>query len=278
MAILSADELPSLSLLYKLGKLDPAPASRSSKVPTTLSIRPTGPIAPSQDLNNRVSLVRNDITKLAVEAICNAANRRLLGGGGVDGAIHRAAGPGLLAECRKLGGCATGDAKITDAYNLPCSKVIHAVGPVYDMQTPQESERLLTSAYNRVLNLAVDNDCSTLALCGISTGVYGYPHRKAAPVAISTVKKFLESEKGQKLKKVVFVVFVEADVEAHEEFLPVYFPPLEYGAKAATQSGSLNETEEVAEAKEVASKLPDVPTSEPGDSEHVDKRQKTSIG
>lgn len=218
MAILTPHELPTLALLYKLGKLDPAPTS--SKVPTTLSFRPSGPITPSQDLNNRISLVRSDITKLGVDAISNAANSRLLGGGGVDGAIHRAAGPGLLAECRKLGGCATGDAKVTDAYNLPCSKVIHAVGPIYDMQEPSESERLLTSAYNKILNLAVDNNCSTLALCGISTGVYGYPHRKAAPVAISTVKKFLESDKGQKLKKVIFVVFVEPDVESYEEFLP----------------------------------------------------------
>ncbi|KAF3766938.1 A1pp-domain-containing protein [Cryphonectria parasitica EP155] len=256
MSVLSAKELPTLSLLYKLGKLIPAQAG--TKVPTTLSFRSTEPIAPSKALNDRVCLVRHDITKLAVDAITNAANRRLLGGGGIDGAIHAAAGPDLLAECRKLGGCATGSAKITGAHRLPCQKVIHAVGPMYDLVEPEESEELLTSAYNTVLNLAVDNGCKSLALCGISTGIYGYPPFEAAPVAISAVKKFLEGEKGQKLEKVVFVTWVKQDVDSYEEFLP----------------SSTTDTAEAAQAKEVASKLPDVPRSEPGDSEHPEKKQK----
>lgn len=218
MSVLTADELPTLSLLYKLGKLAPAPPG--TEIPKTLSLTPSGTIKPSKALNDRVCLVRHDVTKLAVDAITNAANRRLLGGGGIDGAIHSAAGSGLLEECRALGGCATGDAKITGAHNLPCKKVIHAVGPIYEPITPQESERLLTSAYNKVLNLAVDNECKSLALCGISTGIYGYPPREAAPVAISAVKKFLESEKGQKLNKVVFVTWVKQDVDSHAEFLP----------------------------------------------------------
>lgn len=218
MAILPPHEMPPLSLLYKLGKLSPPPAD--TKAPITLSFAGPGPIRPSKALNDRVSLIRHDITKLGVDAITNAANRRLLGGGGIDGAIHNAAGPGLLKECRTLQGCDTGDAKITGAHDLPCKKVIHAVGPIYDSDDPEESEQLLTSCYDKVLNLAVDNDCKTLALCGISTGIYGYPPRKAAPVAMSAVRKFLESEKGQKLEKVVFVTWIKPDVDSHAEFLP----------------------------------------------------------
>lgn len=218
MPLLSADEIPSLSLLYKLGKLSPAP--NGTKIPSTLSFQPNGPIKPSKALNDRVCLIRHDITKLEIDAITNAANKSLLGGGGIDGAIHSAAGPGLLAECRTLKGCKTGDAKITGAHHLPCDKVIHAVGPIYDSLEPEESEQLLTSAYNKILNLAVDNECKTLALCGISTGIYGYPPREAAPVAISAVRKFLEGEKGQKLHKVVFVTWVQQDVDSYSETLP----------------------------------------------------------
>lgn len=218
MPLLTAGEIPSLSLLYKLGKLAPAP--KGTKIPSTLSLKPNGPIQPSKALNDRVCLIRHDITKLEVDAITNAANTSLLGGGGIDGAIHSAAGPGLLAECRTLKGCNTGGAKITGAHNLPCKKVIHAVGPIYNSFEPKESEELLTSAYNYILNLAVDNGCKTLALCGISTGIYGYPPREAAPVAISTVRKFLEGEKGQKLHKIVFVTWVQQDVDAYSETLP----------------------------------------------------------
>lgn len=218
MSLLSADELPTLSLLYKLGKLAPAPAG--TETPTTLSYKSSDHIKPSKSLNDSVCLVRHDITKLKVDAITNAANRSLLGGGGIDGAIHSAAGYGLLEECRTLNGCKTGDAKITSGHNLPAKKVIHAVGPVYHVMHPEESEELLTNAYNKILELAVDNDCKSLALCGISTGVYGYPPREAAPVAISAVRKFLEGEKGQKLEKVVFVTWVAQDVESHAEFLP----------------------------------------------------------
>ncbi|KAJ4385575.1 hypothetical protein N0V93_010004 [Gnomoniopsis smithogilvyi] len=261
MAILPADEIPPLSLLYKLGKLSPPPAG--AKIPKTLSFAGPGPITPSKALNDRVSLVRHDITTLGVDAITNAANRRLLGGGGIDGAIHNAAGPGLLKECRTLNGCDTGDAKVTGAHDLPCKQVIHAVGPVYDSDDPGKSEKLLTSCYNKVLNLAVDNDCKTIALCGISTGIYGYPPRKAAPVAMSAVRKFLESEKGQNLDKVVFVTWMKPDVDSHAEFLPLYFPPVEEDAKEPSAAESKIETEQAAEAEEIASKLPDVPKSEP---------------
>ena len=139
--------------------------------------------------NDKISLIRTDITKLETDAIVNAANESLLGGGGVDGAIHRAAGEGLLEECRTLDGCDTGDAKITDAYELPCEKVIHAVGPVY-WTTKREGmhEKLLRGCYTKSLDLAVQNECKSLAFSALSTGVYGYPSGEAAETAIKAVK------------------------------------------------------------------------------------------
>jgi O-acetyl-ADP-ribose deacetylase len=137
-----------------------------------------------------LELVRGDITQQDTDAIVNAANRSLLGGGGVDGAIHRAAGPGLVAECRTLGGCETGDAVITGGYNLKAKYVIHTVGPVYrgpDVRT----ERLLESAYRRSLEVAETKEIRSVAFPSISTGAYGYPFELAAPLALRTVTAFL---------------------------------------------------------------------------------------
>ena len=161
---------------------------------------------------NRIEVVEADITTLAVDAIVNAANTSLLGGGGVDGAIHRAAGPELLAECRTLGGCETGQAKITRGYHLPARWVIHAVGPVWRGGSHGEPE-LLASAYRESLRLAAQHGVRTIAFPAISCGVYGYPVSDAALIAVGQVRSFLQSDSS--IDRVTLTCFGRTVLDAY---------------------------------------------------------------
>jgi O-acetyl-ADP-ribose deacetylase (regulator of RNase III) len=154
-----------------------------------------------------LELVEGDITQQDTEAIVNAANNALLGGGGVDGAIHRAGGPEILAQCRKLGGCATGDAKITTGGRLKARYVVHAVGPVYWREGGERAAELLASAYCRSLEVAAEHGVRSVAFPSISTGAYGYPTEEAAPVALKTVLGFLKAHKEAVIQQVRFVLY-----------------------------------------------------------------------
>ena len=160
---------------------------------------------------SKIDIVRGDITKLEVDAIVNAANTTLLGGGGVDGAIHRGAGPELLAECRALGGCEPGEAKITRGYRLPARFVIHTVGPIWHGGKHEEAE-ILANCYRNSLRLTAENGIKTIAFPAISCGVYGYPIPEAAQIALKTTREFLASE--DKIDRVIFVLWGEGICEA----------------------------------------------------------------
>lgn len=203
--VLTVSTIPHLALLYSLQRIP-------------ISAEPSPKYLPNAELNEKIGLIRHDITALAVDAIVNAANTRLLGGGGVDGAIHRAAGPDLLEECKLLGGCETGDAKVTGAYRLPCNSVIHTVGPVFYLsKATGEAEHLLRSCYRRSLEVAVENGLKSVAFSCISTGVYGYPSIDACRAALSEVRDFLEGPNGSKISNVIFCSFMAEDEQAYQQ-------------------------------------------------------------
>ena len=164
-------------------------------------------------MSDRIEVIKGDITKQKVEAIVNAANNSLLGGGGVDGAIHRAAGPELLAECRTLKGCLTGEARITKGYNLPAKRVIHTAGPVWSGGQKNEDE-LLASCYRNSLALAEKHSIKTIAFPSISTGAYRFPVDRAAKIAVKTIKDFLDQNNS--IEKVVMVCFGD---DAYQHYL-----------------------------------------------------------
>jgi len=167
-------------------------------------------------LKNKIEIFKGNITKLKVDAIVNAANNSLLGGGGVDGAIHRAAGPELLEFNRKLSGCSTGEAKISPGFNLPAKFIIHTVGPVWNGGKNNE-DKLLASCYQNSFKLAVENGIKTIAIPAISTGVYHFPLERATKIAVTEVKKILE--KNDSIAKVIFVCFDEETYEVYQNIL-----------------------------------------------------------
>ncbi|KAJ3292155.1 O-acetyl-ADP-ribose deacetylase macrod1 [Borealophlyctis nickersoniae] len=188
--------------------------------------------AASADLNRKIAFWRGDITTLAIDAIVNAANESLLGGGGVDGAIHRAAGRELLKECRQLNGCETGDAKITKGYRLPAKHVIHTVGPI------GERPSKLASCYRRCLELLEEHRLRTVAFPCISTGIYGYPNGPAAEVALATVRDWLaKNGNAAKIDLIIFCIFLQRDWDVYKETLPRFFPPANQSKKQKVHGG-----------------------------------------
>ena len=169
---------------------------------------------------DKIELVRGDITQLKVDAIVNAANSSLMGGGGVDGAIHRAGGSTILEECKKIiakqGGCPTGEAVITSGGNLPAKFVIHTVGPVWNGGKKNEAEKL-ANCYRNSLQLAISNNIKTIAFPNISTGIYGYPKKKAAEIAVKTVKEFIQHT--NLISKVIFVCFDDENFNLYKQLL-----------------------------------------------------------
>ncbi len=163
-----------------------------------------------------IEVIKGDITKLKVDAIVNAANTSLLGGGGVDGAIHRAAGPQLLEECKKLGGCLTGQAKITKGYNLPAKYIIHTVGPIWSGGNNNE-DKLFENCYTNSLLLAIKNGIKTIAFPSISTGAYRFPIERASKIAYNTVREFLTTHTG--LVKVIFCCFDDYTYEIYKQLI-----------------------------------------------------------
>ncbi|KAJ8073638.1 hypothetical protein PM082_011916 [Marasmius tenuissimus] len=235
----SDSESEDTSMRPNITKLSTIPTL--SSLYTTLSLKPTSNSVhkPSPTLLTKISLFQGDITALHLPngAIVNAANKSLLGGGGVDGAIHRAAGPQLLEECRTLGGAKTGESKITGGWRLPSKHIIHTVGPIYHSGEIEEKASQLKSCYTTSLTLALTHGLRTIAFPSISTGIYGYPIVDATRIALAAVREVLDTDANEdKFDRIIFVVFSDKDKEVYESLLPEYFPPV---PEPDTSSGNL---------------------------------------
>lgn len=204
--------IPTIHHLYSTNRLSPP------QLPSPYA--PPREIPPNKDINARVCLVRADITTLSVDAIVNAANSSLRGGGGVDGAIHAAAGSKLVRECinKYPDGCDTGQAVITGGYKLLAKHVIHTVGPIFRSQ--RVSRPLLQSCYLQSLRVAEENGCSSIAFSAVSTGVYGYPSTLACAAACDAVRQYLDEDTTNQIQQVVFVTFLDKDANAYNSILP----------------------------------------------------------
>ncbi|GAA5862202.1 hypothetical protein JCM8547_007770 [Rhodosporidiobolus lusitaniae] len=219
------DDDAAISLKVTLSSLDPIRKDYETKRLQGFENQEDEVYPHSKELNDKVYIWQGDITVLAVDCIVNAANKSLLGGGGVDGAIHSAAGPSLYDECKILGGAQTGETKLTSAHRLPSKHIAHTVGPIFSRSSRKQSEELLRRCYRGTLELCVKEGIRTVGFSGISTGVYGYPIGEAAEVACDEVRKFLEGPDGDKIDAVLFVVFRQVDLNSYLDNVPAYFPP-----------------------------------------------------
>eukprot|EP00123_Amoebidium_parasiticum_P020813 comp5686_c0_seq1/m.1564 comp5686_c0_seq1/g.1564 ORF comp5686_c0_seq1/g.1564 comp5686_c0_seq1/m.1564 type:complete len:350 (-) comp5686_c0_seq1:396-1445(-) len=223
--------------------------------------------AVNSELNRRISVFVGDITKLEIDAIVNAANRSLLGGGGVDGAIHRAAGVELYKYCKNLNGCNTGESKITPGFHLPAKHVIHTVGPT------NGDESALRSCYETALALLLENKLRSIAFCCVSTGIYGFPNAPAADMATDVVKEFLEKH-AEEVDRIIFCLFLPVDVKIYENILQDKFPrlaPKETDRKRSSDEVKVGETKEEEDGESKSPKSPKMQKKEEKDREDGEK-------
>ncbi|KAG9041043.1 hypothetical protein FS837_012797 [Tulasnella sp. UAMH 9824] len=224
LPILNLDRIPVLRVQYDSGTLEKAERPEWENVDEEI-LEKVSVLAHDSLRYTAADDSKYDITRLRVDAIVNAADSSLLGGEGVDGAVHRAAGSGLLEECRKLDGCEVGQAKITGGYRLPATHIIHAVGPIYyKYQTEKEAAQLLRSCYTNSLKLATEKELKTIAFCSISAGGHGYPIEAATKEAMVATRAFLDSNDGVKINRVIFCTFSGSDTEVYRQIAPLYFP------------------------------------------------------
>ncbi|KAM4680942.1 ADP-ribose glycohydrolase MACROD2 isoform 3-T3 [Amazona ochrocephala] len=232
-----------------------------------------------KSLSEKVSLYRGDITLLEVDAIVNAANSTLLGGGGVDGCIHRAAGPCLVAECRNLSGCETGQAKITCGYDLPAKYVIHTVGPIARGYLTDDHKENLASCYKSSLKLAKENNIRSIAFPCISTGIYGFPNEPAAVIALNTIKEWL-SKNHNEVDRIIFCVFLEVDYKIFKKKMGEFFPlddANEDGTKLNEETGLEQKSQPPSPTKSKAEQPEDLQDDAKGGNNTEDKQNTEEV-